>query len=39
MMLVYQGAKALQIWTGREADTAVMEKAVREGLARRAVNG
>jgi len=39
MMLVYQGAKALQIWTGREADTAVMEKAVREGLARRSVNG
>lgn len=39
MMLVYQGAKALQIWTGREADAAVMERAVREGLARRVSAG
>ncbi len=39
MMLVYQGAKALQIWTGREADAGVvdmMERAVREGLIARA---
>jgi shikimate dehydrogenase len=32
MMLVYQGAKALEIWTGKKAPVAVMEKAVREGL-------
>ncbi len=32
MMLVYQGAKALEIWTGLKAPAAVMEKAVREGL-------
>ncbi|MDD1749433.1 MAG: shikimate dehydrogenase [Methanothrix sp.] len=35
MMLVYQGAKALQIWTGKEAPADVMEKAVREALAAR----
>ena len=35
MMLVYQGAKALQIWTGKEAPVDVMEKAVREALAAR----
>jgi shikimate dehydrogenase len=33
MMLVYQGAKALQIWTGKEAPVDVMERAVREALA------
>jgi shikimate dehydrogenase len=32
MMLVYQGAKALEIWTGKKAPVTVMEKAVREGL-------
>jgi shikimate dehydrogenase len=32
MMLVYQGAKALEIWTGKKAPVAVMEKAVRECL-------
>ncbi len=36
MMLVYQGAKALEIWTGRKAPASQMEKAVREGLKRRA---
>ncbi|VVB69474.1 Shikimate dehydrogenase (NADP(+)) [uncultured archaeon] len=35
MMLVYQGAKALEIWTGRKAPVDVMERAVREGLAAR----
>jgi len=35
MMLVYQGARALQIWTGKEPDIAVMERAVRDGLAER----
>jgi shikimate dehydrogenase len=40
MMLVYQGAKALQIWTGREAPVNVMERAVREALqARQAGQG
>jgi len=34
-MLVNQGAKALQIWTGRKAPAEVMEKAVREALAAR----
>lgn len=34
MMLVYQGAKALEIWTGKKAPVGVMEKAVREALAR-----
>lgn len=32
MMLVYQGARALEIWTGQNPPIAVMEKAVREGL-------
>ncbi len=32
MMLVYQGAKALQIWTGKKAPVDVMERAVREAL-------
>jgi shikimate dehydrogenase len=37
MMLVYQGAKALEIWTGKKAPVDVMERAVREALvARRA---
>ncbi|MCX6672566.1 MAG: shikimate dehydrogenase [Methanothrix sp.] len=37
MMLVYQGAKALQIWTGKKAPVDVMERAVREAMvARRA---
>ena len=35
MMLVYQGAKALEIWTGRKAPADVMERAVREALAAR----
>ncbi len=35
-MLVYQGAKALEIWTGLKAPTDVMETAVREGLKERA---
>ncbi len=35
MMLVYQGAKALEIWTGKEAPVDVMERAVREALAAR----
>ena len=34
MMLVYQGAKALEIWTGKKAPVDVMERAVREALAR-----
>lgn len=32
MMLVYQGAIALEIWTGREAPGDVMEQAVRASL-------
>ncbi|MFB3766372.1 MAG: shikimate dehydrogenase [Methanotrichaceae archaeon] len=36
MMLVYQGAKALEIWTGLKAPVDIMERAVREGLAKRA---
>ncbi len=36
MMLVYQGAKALEIWTGQKAPADVMERAVREGLKKRA---
>jgi shikimate dehydrogenase len=32
MMLVYQGAKALEIWTGFKAPVKVMEKAVRASL-------
>jgi len=35
MMLVYQGAKALEIWTGERAPVEVMERAVREGLGAR----
>lgn len=35
MMLVYQGAKALEIWTGLKAPADVMERAVREGLRER----
>lgn len=35
-MLVYQGAKALEIWTGQKAPADVMERAVREGLKERA---
>jgi shikimate dehydrogenase len=35
MMLVYQGSKALQIWTGKKAPVDVMERAVREALAAR----
>jgi shikimate dehydrogenase len=34
MMLVYQGAKALEIWTGAKAPVDLMERAVREALAR-----
>ena len=37
MMLVYQGAKALQIWTGKKAPVDVMERAVREALVARRV--
>jgi shikimate dehydrogenase len=33
MMLVYQGAKALEIWTGKKAPADLMERAVREALA------
>ncbi|MGA9098252.1 MAG: shikimate dehydrogenase [Methanotrichaceae archaeon] len=36
MMLVYQGAKALEIWTGLKAPVDIMEQAVREGLRKRA---
>ena len=32
MMLVHQGAKALEIWTGKRAPLRVMERAVREAL-------
>jgi len=35
MMLVYQGARALEIWTGKNAPVDVMERAVREALATR----
>jgi shikimate dehydrogenase len=35
MMLVHQGAKALQIWTGKKAPVDVMERAVREALSAR----
>jgi shikimate dehydrogenase len=31
-MLVYQGAEAIRIWTGKEAPAGVMEKAVRDFL-------
>lgn len=33
MMLVYQGAEAFKIWTGKTPPVEVMEKAVREKLA------
>ena len=32
MMLVYQGAEAFKIWTGKTPPVDVMERAVREGL-------
>lgn len=35
MMLVYQGAAAFEIWTGRKAPVDVMERAVRESLVKR----
>ncbi len=35
MMLVYQGVKALEIWTGLKAPVDIMERAVREGLSKR----
>ena len=35
MMLVYQGAKALEIWTGAKAPVDLMERAVRGALAKR----
>ncbi|NYT02394.1 MAG: shikimate dehydrogenase [Methanosarcinales archaeon] len=37
MMLVYQGALAITIWTGREAPVGAMEQAVRSALAERRV--
>jgi len=36
MMLVYQGAEAIRIWTGRDAPADAMEQAVRKALAARA---
>jgi shikimate dehydrogenase len=39
MMLVYQGAKALEIWTGKKAPADVMERAVREALVSRQAGG
>jgi len=39
MMLVYQGAKALEIWTGKKAPADVMERAVREALEARRAGG
>jgi shikimate dehydrogenase len=35
MMLVYQGARAFEIWTGRKAPVDVMERTVRESLEER----
>jgi len=35
MMLVHQGARAFEIWTGRKAPVDVMERAVRESLKER----
>ncbi|MHC1631159.1 MAG: shikimate dehydrogenase [Methanotrichaceae archaeon] len=35
MMLVYQGASAIKIWTGLDAPIEVMERAVREELNKR----
>jgi shikimate dehydrogenase len=37
MMLVHQGAKALEIWTGKKAPVQVMERAVRESLKARQI--
>lgn len=31
-MLVYQGAEAFRLWTGKEAPVKVMEKAVKQGI-------
>ena len=39
MMLVYQGAKALEIWTGLKAPADLMERAVRGALAKRQAGG
>lgn len=40
MMLVFQGAKAFEIWTGLKAPVDAMEKAVRDGLvARKSARG
>jgi shikimate dehydrogenase len=40
MMLVYQGARALEIWTGKKAPVDVMKRAVRESMkARQAGQG
>jgi shikimate dehydrogenase len=35
MMLVYQGARAFEIWTGKKAPADVMERAVRQRLEQR----
>ena len=35
MMLVYQGALAFEIWTGRKPDVTVMKEAVLKGLERK----
>lgn len=35
MMLVYQGAEAIRIWTGQDAPADAMEQAVRKALAAR----
>jgi len=35
MMLVYQGAKSFEIWTGQKAPVDVMERAVRKALQRK----
>ena len=35
MMLVYQGALAFEIWTGKKPDTNVMKKAVLEALSQK----
>jgi shikimate 5-dehydrogenase len=31
-MLLHQGAKALELWTGRAAPTAIMRRALEENL-------
>lgn len=38
MMLVYQGALAFQIWTGKMPDTKVMKKAVTDALKKDVLN-